>query len=61
MVSSAPSVLADEPAFGYVGPANMVDLGNRQTDDSVTAVRHKARYYPGLVDLELKQAVSRAA
>ena len=61
MMSSAPSVLADEPVFGYVGSANVVDLGNRQTDDSVTAVRHKARYHHGLVDIELEQAVSRAA
>ncbi|MDP1948694.1 MAG: lytic transglycosylase domain-containing protein [Nitrospirota bacterium] len=61
MVSSAPSVLADEPVFGYAGPANVLDLGNRETDDSVTAVRHKARYHHGLADLELEQAVSRAA
>lgn len=61
MMSSAPTVLADEPVFGYVGPANVADLGNRETDDSVTAVRHKARYHHGLVDLELEQAVSRAA
>ena len=61
MMSSAPTVLADEPVFGYVAPANAADLGNRETDDSVTAVRHKARYHHGLVDLELEQAVSRAA
>lgn len=61
MMSSASSVLADELVFGYVDPANVVDLGNRQADDSVTAVRHKARYHHGLVDLELEQAVSRAA
>ena len=61
MMSSAPSVLADEPALGYVGSANVVDLENRQTDDSVPAVRHKARYHHGLIDLELEQAVSRAA
>ena len=61
MVTSAPSVLADEPVFGYVGPTSSVDLGNRQTDDPVTVVGRKARYHHGLVDLELEQAVSRAA
>lgn len=61
MMSSAPSVLADEPVFGYVDSTTLVDLGNRQTDDPVTPVRHKARYHHGLVDLELEQAVSRAA
>lgn len=40
---------------------SLVSLANRPTDDPVTAVRHKARYHRGLVDLELEQAVSRAA
>jgi hypothetical protein len=61
MVTSAPSALADEPVFGYVGPTNVVDIGHRQTDDPVTVVGRKARYHHGLVDLELEQAVSRAA
>jgi soluble lytic murein transglycosylase-like protein len=61
MVTSAPSVLADAQVFGYVGPTSLVSLANRPTDDSVTAVRRKARYHHGLVDLELEQAVSRAA
>ncbi len=39
----------------------MVDIGHRRTDDSVTAVRRKAHYHHGLADLELEQAVSRAA
>lgn len=61
LTSAAPSVLADESVFGYVGPMKLADLVNQQTKDSVTAVRRKAHYHRGLADLELEQAVSRAA
>lgn len=38
-----------------------MSLTNVPTDERVTAVRRKARYHSGLADLEIEQAVSRAA
>jgi soluble lytic murein transglycosylase len=61
MVNSAPAVLADEPVYGYVDPTGQVSLTNVPTNGHVTAVRRKARYHSGVADLELEQAVSRAA
>jgi len=61
MVNSAPAVLADEPVYGYVDPAGQVSLTNVPANGRVTAVRRKARYHSGVADLELEQAVSRAA
>jgi soluble lytic murein transglycosylase len=58
---SAPSILAEAQVYGYIGPTGLVSLTNVPTDERVTAVRRKARYHSGLVDLELEQAVSRAA
>ena len=57
----APSVLADAPVYGYVGPTGQVSLTNVPTNERITAVRRKARYHSGVSDLELEQAVSRAA
>jgi soluble lytic murein transglycosylase-like protein len=57
----APSVLADAPVYGYVGPTGQVSLTNIPTNERITAVRRKARYHSGVSDLELEQAVSRAA
>lgn len=61
MATSAPSVLADALVYGYVGPTGLVNLTNVPTDEPVTTVRRKARYHIGVADLELEQAVSRAA
>ena len=61
MATSAPSVLADPQLYGYVGPTGLVSLTNVSTDERVTTVRRKARYHRGVADLELEQAVSRAA
>ena len=61
MVTSAPFVVADAQVSGYVGPTGPVNLTKVPTDEPVTAVRRKARYHIGVADLELEQAVSRAA
>jgi len=61
MATWAPFVLADAPVYGYVSPTGQVSLTNAPTDERVTAVRRKARYHIGVTDLELEQAVSRAA
>jgi soluble lytic murein transglycosylase-like protein len=61
MATSAPSVLADAQVYGYIGPTGQVSRTNVPTDESVTAVRRKARYHIGLADLELEQSVNRAA
>ena len=61
MASWTALVLADALVDGYVGPTGMVNLTNVPTDEPVTAVRRKARYHIGVADLELEQAVSRAA
>ena len=61
MATSAPSVLADAQVYGYVGPTGLASLTNVPTDEGVTAVRRKARYHIGVADLELEQAVNRAA
>ena len=61
MATWAPFVLADAPVYGYIGPTGQVSLTNVPTDERVTAVRRKARYHIGVTDLELEQAVSRAA
>ena len=61
LATSAPSVLADTQVYGYVGSTGLASLTNVPTDVRVTAVRRKARYHSGVADLELEQAVSRAA
>ncbi|MCI0427570.1 MAG: lytic transglycosylase domain-containing protein [Nitrospiraceae bacterium] len=61
MATSAPSILADAPIYGYVGPTGQVSLTNVPTDEPVTAIRRKARYHSGVANLELEQAVIRAA
>ena len=61
MATSTPFVLTDALVYGYVGPTGLVNLTNVPTDEPVTAVRRKARYHIGVSDLELEQAVSRAA
>jgi soluble lytic murein transglycosylase-like protein len=61
MATSAPSILAEAQVYEYVGPTGLLSLTNVPTDEHLTAVRRKARYHIGLADLELEQAVSRAA
>ena len=61
MSTLPPSVLADEQVYGYVGPTGLMSLTNVPTDERVAAVRRKARYHSGVADLELEQAVNRAA
>ena len=61
MATSVPCVLADPQIYGYVGPMGLVNLTNVPTDEGVTVVRRKARYHRGVGDLEIEQAVSRAA
>ena len=61
MSSSVSFVLANAQVAGYVGSTSLVNLTKVPTDELVAAVRHKARYNIGVADLELEQAVSRAA
>ena len=57
----APFVPADAQVYEYVGPAGLVIPTNVQTDVPVAAIRRKARYHSGIANLELEQAVIRAA
>jgi soluble lytic murein transglycosylase-like protein len=61
MANSASAVLAEVQAYGYVPPTGRVNLTNIPTNERVAAIRGKARYHIGVADLELEQAVSRAA
>jgi soluble lytic murein transglycosylase-like protein len=61
IANSAPIVLSDAQVYEYVGPTGQVSLANVPTNERVTAVRRKARYHSGVADLELEQAVDRAA
>ncbi|MEP6936308.1 MAG: hypothetical protein ABI988_20590, partial [Nitrospirota bacterium] len=61
MATSTPFVLADAQISGYVGTTGPVSLTKVPPVEPVTAVRRKARYHIGVADLELEQAVSRAA
>lgn len=61
MATSVPSILADAQVYGYFGPMGQISFTNVSTVERATAVRRKARYHIGLADLELEQAVRRAA
>jgi len=61
IANSAPTVLSDAQVYEYVGPTGQVSVTNVPTNERVTAVRRKARYHSGVADLELEQAVDRAA
>lgn len=61
LATSAPFALGDALVYGYVGPTGLVNIPNVPTDERVPAVRRKARYHIGVTDLELEQAVRRAA
>lgn len=52
--NSTPAVLAADVQI-------QVNLTNVTTNERVTAVRRKAQYHSGVIDLELEQAVSRAS
>jgi soluble lytic murein transglycosylase-like protein len=61
MANLAPTVLADAPVYGYIDPMGQVSLTNVPTNERVTALRHKTSYHSGVANLEVKQAVIRAA
>lgn len=61
IANSAPTVLSDAQVYEYVGPTGQVSLTNVPTNERVTIVRRKARYHSGVANLELEQAVDRAA
>jgi hypothetical protein len=61
MANSAPTALADGQVYEYVGSTGHGSLTNVPTNERVTAVRRKAQYHSGVADLELEQAVNRAA
>jgi len=57
----APSITSDVQVYEYVGPMELVDPTNVPTDEPLTAVRRNVRYHRGGGNLELEQAVIRAA
>jgi soluble lytic murein transglycosylase len=61
MATSAPFAFADASVPGYLDEKKVVNRINVPTGGVVAAGRHKARYHRGLADLELEQAVRRAA
>ncbi|TMQ28348.1 MAG: lytic transglycosylase domain-containing protein [Nitrospirae bacterium] len=61
IANSAPIVLSDAQVYEYVGPTGQVSVTNVPTNERVTVVRRKARYHSVVADLELEQAVDRAA
>jgi hypothetical protein len=61
MATSAPFAFADASVSGYFDEKKVMNHINVPTGGLVTADRHKARYHRGLADLELEQAVRRAA
>jgi soluble lytic murein transglycosylase-like protein len=61
MAISAPSVLADAQVYEYVGPTGTVNLTNVPTDIRFKEFRSSPRYHRAVSDVELEQAVARAA
>src|SRR4029079_5927796 len=61
MATTTPVVLPDTLVYGYASPTGLVNLTNVPTDVRIPAGRRKARYHIGVGDLELEQAVRRAA
>ena len=57
----APFVLADAQTYEYVDPAKLVSPTNVPISPPVAAIHRKARYHSGVANLELEQAVIRAA
>jgi hypothetical protein len=58
---SAPSVLADAQVYEYVSPTGIVNLTNVPTDTQFKEFKPPARYHQAVSDMELEQAVARAA
>ena len=56
-----PFVLADAQTYEYVDPVRLVSPTNVPISPPVAAVHRKARYHSGVANLELEQAVIRAA
>ena len=56
-----PFVLSDVQAYESIGPMGLVSPRNIPTNEPATVVRRKARYHNGVTNLELEQAVTRAA
>ena len=61
MANSASAVLAEVQVYGYVRPTGQVSFTNVPTNEHIAAIRGKTRYHIGVADLELEQAVNRAA
>lgn len=61
MAMSAPSVLADAQVYEYVSPTGTVNLTNVPTDIRFKEIKPLARYHRAVSDMELEQAVARAA
>jgi soluble lytic murein transglycosylase-like protein len=57
----APFVLADAQTYEYVDPARLVSPTNVPISPPAAAIHRKARYHSGVTNLELEQAVIRAA
>jgi len=58
---SAPSVLADGQVFQYVSPSGTVNLTNVPADSRFKELEPSVRYHRAVSDVELEQAVARAA
>jgi soluble lytic murein transglycosylase-like protein len=56
-----PSVLSDVQVDEYVGPMELVDPTTVPTDEPAATVHRNVRYHRGVGNLELEQAVIRAA
>ena len=61
LANSASAVHAEVQVYGYARPTGQVSLTNVPTNEHIAAIRGKARYHIGMADLELEQAVNRAA
>jgi soluble lytic murein transglycosylase len=58
---SEPSVLADAQVYLYVSPTGTVNLTNVPTDIRFKEIKPSPRYHRAVSDMELEQAVARAA
>jgi len=61
VVPFAPSVLADAQVYEYVSPTGTVNLTNVPADARFKEFGSPARYHRAVSDMELEQAVARAA
>jgi soluble lytic murein transglycosylase len=56
-----PTVLSDVQTHGYIGATDLATLTNVETGKPVAVIHRKTRYHLGVENLELEQAVIRAA